>query len=204
MNLWIMAFPCLVYFASVGMCFSNFHKSMVMFRATINNVAMGTILTYQSVVPPAGLWSAIPYFSISLSLNVLLTLMIIIRLILHARNTRTALGITGIGGLCKTIVTMFIESCALYAVNSLLFIVPWGTHNYAENIFLFILSQTQVRALPRSRPLDRLSNTAICCADYRSTTHHSTSRQQECVDEKHYGLRTSRFAQSRESGEVDK
>ena len=160
MNLWIMAFPCLVYLASVGMCFPNFHESMVMYKVTINNVAMGTILTYQSV-ERAGLWSAIPYFSISLSLNVLLTLMIIIRLILHVWNTRTALGITGIGGLCKAIVTMFIESCALYAVNSLLFIVPWGTHNYAENTFLSILLQTQVRVLPRSRPLDRLSNTAI-------------------------------------------
>ena len=46
-------------------------------------------------------WSGLAYLSISLSLNVLLTLMIVIRLILHARNARVAMGITGGGGFCQ-------------------------------------------------------------------------------------------------------
>ena len=111
---------------------------------------MGIAFLYQTTVLTKAIqWSALPWFSISLSLNVLLTLMIIIRLILHTRSVRTAVGITGIGGLCKTIVTMLVESCALFAVNSLLVIAPWGTKNPTTNIFFPILAQTQVRAPPR-------------------------------------------------------
>ena len=97
---------------------------------------------YSSVVTDFGL----PYLSISISLNILLTLMIIIRLILHTRNIRIAMGITGIGGLSKAIVTMLIESCALYTTNSLLVIVSWVTGYNDVVTFVPFLAQTQVRA----------------------------------------------------------
>ena len=83
---------------------------------------MGIILVYQSSELTAKVWSALPYFSISLSLNVLLTLMIVARLVLHTRNIRTSMGIAGIGGLCKVIITMLIESSVIYATSSLLVI----------------------------------------------------------------------------------
>ena len=117
--------------------------------ANVVNVAMGIVFVYQSAQVDGAYWqSALLYFSISLSLNILLTLMIVVRLILHARDTRTALGISGTGGLCKAVVVMFIESCALYAVNSLLFIGPMGAGNSISNLFLATLAQTQVRAFP--------------------------------------------------------
>ena len=54
-----------------------------------------------------------PYFAISATLNVILTLMIVIRLILHSRNVRNTIGPSaGAGGLYKAIVTMLVESCA--------------------------------------------------------------------------------------------
>lgn len=108
---------------------------------------MGMILVYQCAVPSAH-WSSLPYFSISLSLNVLLTLMIVIRLILCARNTRNAMGISGIGGLCNAIVTMLIESCAVFAVNSTLVLILMGGENTVENVFLFTLPEIQVRTFP--------------------------------------------------------
>ena len=120
---------------------------------------MGILVLHQDVRPPGPVWSAIPYISISLSLNVLLTLMIVIRLVLHIRNTRTTLGITGVGGLCKAIVVMLIESCTLYAVNSLLVVVPLGAKNNIWSLFVALLAQTQVRALPQPGSLDRLYNT---------------------------------------------
>ena len=110
---------------------------------------MGILLVYQNAnIYASDQWASLPYFSIALSLNVILTLMIIIRLILHARNTRAALGGSGIGGLSKAIVTMLVESCALYAVSSLLVIGPYGGGNYVTNLFLFVLPETQVRAFP--------------------------------------------------------
>ena len=121
-------------------------------RANLINTVMGILYlvtgskdtSYSSVVTDFGL----PYLSISASLNILLTLMIITRLILQARDTRTALGITGIGGLCKAIVTMLIESCTLWAMSSLLTISPWVAGYHDLLAFVPVLAQTQVRASP--------------------------------------------------------
>jgi len=89
----------------------------------------------------------VPYYSISLSLNVLLTLMIVIRLILHNRKFRNVTGgLAGTNGLYKAVVSMLVESCALYAVTFLLFIVPWASDDPVVNIFFPILAETQVIA----------------------------------------------------------
>ena len=110
---------------------------------------MGIMLVYQTAELTGGVWFGLPYFSIALSLNVLLTLMIVIRLILHTRNIRTSTGESGISGLYKVIVTMLIESSALYAVSSLLVLGPSSAGNSASDIFIPILAETQVRAFPQ-------------------------------------------------------
>ena len=135
------------------------HGSVTTLRTNVVNIVIGIIFNYQNARVAGITWTAIPYFSISLSLNVLLTLMIVIRLILYARNTHTAMGLNGIGGLCKAIVTMLVESCALYAVSSLLVIGPWSANiNPITNFFLAVLPEIQVRAFTRLRSSNRLSN----------------------------------------------
>ena len=121
--------------------------------------------------------ATLPYFAISLSLNILLTLMIVVRLILHTRSVRNVMGRTGSGGFFKAIITMLIESCALYAVNSIVFIGLWGARNYAERLFRFTLTETQVRAFPRLRSLGRLSDVTTNRTGDRSPAGHSTSRR---------------------------
>ena len=96
-----------------------------------------------------------PYFAISLSLNVLLTLMIVIRLVLRGRRIRNSTGaLAATTGLCKAVITMLIESFALYAVNFLLFIVPWAASSTVSGIFFPILADVQVRvcSFPGSLP----------------------------------------------------
>ena len=127
-----------------------------------NGIAMGITFVYQTSQPDSKLGNTtgvnfiLPYLSISIALNILLTLMIVVRLLLHARNTRTMLGVTGISGFCMAVVTMLIESSALYTVSSLLVIGPWSARNPVTNFFLAILIQTQVRAFPRLRYSYRL------------------------------------------------
>ena len=112
-------------------------------------------VVYQAVRPGGAAWGTgntykfrILYFSISVSLNVLLTLMIVVRLVLHARNIRAVMGSPGgIGGLYKTIITMLVESCALYAASSLLFVGQ--SRSAIANTFFPILAETQVCAFPR-------------------------------------------------------
>ena len=125
------------------------------FKANVDDVVMGIMLVYANSEPMVIYnWAGLAYLSISFSFNVLLTLMIVIRLILHARNTRAAVGIGGICGSSKTIVTMLIESCALYAVSALLVIGSLGADDGGAPIlgfFLHIINQTQVRAFLRPR-----------------------------------------------------
>ena len=122
-------------------------------------------------------WVALPYFTISLSLNIILTLMIVIRLILRARETRAALGITGIGGLSKAIVTMLVESSTLFAVSSLLVLGPWSARSGVVNIFFPVLSENQVRASPRQRSSDMPFNATLYWTGHCFTAHHQTSRK---------------------------
>jgi hypothetical protein len=84
---------------------------------------------------PVGAFLALDY-SISLSLNVILTLMITARLILHHRNLRNAIGASsGVSGLYTTIVTILVESCALYAITFLPFIVSDAVGSYTLYLF---------------------------------------------------------------------
>jgi hypothetical protein len=89
----------------------------------------------------------IPYFSISLGLNLILTLMIVIRIVRHSRDVRDAIGsLVRPKRLYGAIVTIFVESSALYAVVFLLYIAPWGAGSSLQFIFFPILSQVQVCA----------------------------------------------------------
>ena len=86
-----------------------------------------------------------PFYSISLALCLLLTLMIVVRLALHSRNIRNVLGPQGgAGGLYRAIYTMLIESYALYVVNFVLFIGTWGANNGLQYTFFQVLAETQV------------------------------------------------------------
>jgi len=127
---------------------------MAMIQANVANVVMGIMmLTYQgvgfAVGSPLFPTYGIPYLSISVSLNALLTLLIVIRLVLHSRDIRATLGAPGgFSGLYRTLATMLIESSALYTVSSLLVIGPMAANDLAVNIFYPVLAETQVRVLP--------------------------------------------------------
>ena len=83
------------------------------------------------------------YMAICVALNVLLTLMIIIRLALHIRNIRNAIGASpGLGGLYTTVITILVESSALNALAYTLHIV--STFDFAAYIFSAPLGETQV------------------------------------------------------------
>ena len=118
----------------------------------VTDTAMGIMLVfYQATQPETSAWSTValnlnyPYFTISLSLNILLTLMILGRLVLYARDVKRAVGTTpGLSGIYKAVVVVLVESSSLYAVSFLLFIGPWGAKSQVSGIFLPILAETQV------------------------------------------------------------
>ena len=110
--------------------------------------AMGTTFLYQVSQPNSNNWSptainfGLPYFSISIGLNTLLTLMIVARI----RSVRTTATSTGATRLYSTIITMLVESSALYAVNSLLFIGSWAAGSHIADVFSATFAGAQARA----------------------------------------------------------
>ena len=129
---------------------------------------MGTAWIYHKahIIGRKG-WSHNPYFSLSLSLNVILTLMLTAGIVLKSRPSRAA----GIDRY-RAIVVMLVESCALYAVSSLLVIGPWAAGNNIALLFLAVLGETQVRAFPQPRPSDRFSDVTMYWIGHRPTTDH--------------------------------
>jgi hypothetical protein len=149
MKRWIIIFPLALYLASI--CEYASTKTPISAPQFLS-LSRRRASSLSSLLPsPTQVWNGstvdfgLPYFTISVSLNVPLTVMISIRLILHSRNIRGGMGArTGVSSLYRTIVTMLIESSALYAITSLLFIGPYVAHNYASDIFLPVLAQVQV------------------------------------------------------------
>lgn len=83
-------------------------------------------------------------------------------------------------GLYKTIVTMLVESFALYTVTFLLFIGTWGAKSNFVYTFFPILVETQVRptcfrnVATFFQPWWWIGNSSV--------THHFTGRQSRSID----------------------
>ena len=149
-----MAFPYLMYLASVGTCSS---PPQAGFDALTNttDVVLAIADTYEdsgtryNTVTSTNI--ATSYYSICLSLNVILTFMIVIPLIMHIRNLRAATGtLDGSSGLHATaaaVVTMLIESCAPYAVTFMIYIIPWALYSPVAYLFPKVGSTMQVRVV---------------------------------------------------------
>lgn len=122
-----------------------------MIWVNIAETATGIVLIYyQASQPGCTFWRSttinvgVPY-SISVSLNILLTLMIIGRLVLLSRAVRSAMNAPfKISGMYKAIISIVCESSAIYAITFLLWIGTWAADSPFEYFFFPTLAQTQV------------------------------------------------------------
>lgn len=148
-----MAFPYLMYLASVGTCSV---PSQAGGNTLINtaNVVMGIVQIYHgegaSLSSVTVVNSYITYLSICIFLNALLALMIIVRLVVHTRNFRKAIGVSGGSSGSHTttamVVTMLIESYALYVVSLIPYTVSWAVHSPVSPLFSAFGAHIQVCA----------------------------------------------------------
>ena len=96
-------------------------------------------------VKPSVIHLRLSYHLICFSVNTLCSLIITVRLIMHSRNIRKALGAQSkASGLYTVIVTTLIESSALYAVTYIPYIVSWVTRSGAQLVSLPVLAVAQV------------------------------------------------------------
>lgn len=113
---------------------------------------MGVLWTLQSSSPGLSFYSALPlaygtsYYAISLSVNMVLTILIILRL-LHYRRTVVSVMSAEHAKHYVSLATVLVESAALYSVFALLFLVTYAVNNPLNQVFLSIAQASQVRLL---------------------------------------------------------
>lgn len=83
-------------------------------------------------------------WSLSLSLNVIVTLLISGRLIYYRTRSRKVLG-TSHGRVYTTILAITVESAALYAIFELIVLATFLKNSATENVFFPMLGNVQVR-----------------------------------------------------------
>jgi hypothetical protein len=105
----------------------------------------------------AGINFTTPYFAMSLALNILVTILIVVRLMLYRRRINQALpSNTNHGAQYVSLAAMVYESAAIYSVFSLLFLVPFTIGHPLSQLFIQALSPVQVRTIHAS--LDQFSS----------------------------------------------
>ena len=148
MNYWAITVPFVIYLASLGTC-SNSPQPKPALTVSNYDTATGIAIVYAETLPHSGVrnWGD-AYCSIALSLNALLTLMLITRLVLHSKNIRRAMGYQdGASGLYKATITTLIESGALYAASFVLLVGPWASGSVVQYITFQITPEIQVRTI---------------------------------------------------------
>ncbi|KJA28373.1 hypothetical protein HYPSUDRAFT_129120 [Hypholoma sublateritium FD-334 SS-4] len=114
----------------------------------IASFAMGTLWTLQSSQPGLSLYSALPmaygtsYYVISLSVNILLTVLITVRLVMYRRKISKILPSIH-GNHYLSLAAIFVESAALYSIIALAFIISYAVNNPINQIFLSMASSAQ-------------------------------------------------------------
>ncbi|KAJ7495956.1 hypothetical protein B0H11DRAFT_878155 [Mycena galericulata] len=84
-----------------------------------------------------------PYFATSLALNILVTILIVVRLMLYRHRINQAMG-TNHGAQYTSLAAMIIESAAIYSIFSLLFLIPFVIGHPLSQLFIQALSPVQI------------------------------------------------------------
>ncbi|THH09621.1 hypothetical protein EW146_g8634 [Bondarzewia mesenterica] len=120
----------------------------IVFAATVVTGSLSLRqLTLQSGFSPQLADFAVAYRTISLALNVILTLLIIGRLLCIRRSLRKIFPTSSSSSTARSytsVVAMLIESASLETVTALVYIITVGVRSPLQNVFLPILGQVQV------------------------------------------------------------
>ena len=113
----------------------------------------------------------LPYLSLSLALNIILTIAIVLRLLTFRYRIVSVLG-PQYGTQYTSIAAMIVESAALYSAVSITFLVLFGIGNPVSQVLIQSLNQFQVRLIRKA-----------CCLLLTQGTdnRHATYRVPRCA-----------------------
>lgn len=121
---------------------------------------MSIMFLWQSAQPGSNLFTrvtanfGVPYFTLSATLNVLVTAIITTRLLLYRRKIRQSLGTGQASSIpYASIAAIIIESSMIYTGLELLFIVPYALNSQVASLFLGALGYAPV-GVDKELPFD--------------------------------------------------
>jgi hypothetical protein len=112
-------------------------------------IALAILRTAAAGQPEGSLWAptvkrfGLPYWALSMTLNLLVTILIVGRIFWARKRLRALLG-PNYGKTYTGIAAMLIESAAPYALVSFVLIVLYGIGNIANVLFVPVYCQVQV------------------------------------------------------------
>lgn len=115
-------------------------------------LVMGIIWAIESTKPGLSLYNTLPlkygtsYYVLSVSANVILTVLISVQLLIFRRRIMK-LHSPELGKDYFSLLTIIVESAALYSAFGIIFIVTYALNNPLNQIFLFVANSSQVSGL---------------------------------------------------------
>jgi len=122
--------------------------------AYMTSFSLSVVWLVQVSAPTSSPWSSLsnnainftaPYFWMSLSLNISMTIAICSRLLFYRRRITKVLG-PNHGTQYTSVAAMIVESSFIYSAFSLLFLIPFALNNPIQNAFIQLMGEIQVIA----------------------------------------------------------
>ncbi|KLO05655.1 hypothetical protein SCHPADRAFT_946726 [Schizopora paradoxa] len=120
---------------------NNYFLLMPSILTLIASTVLGALATFQAAAPGSTFWShttvilILPYWSLSVSLNILISLAIVVRLLTSRRSVTKTLGAEH-AKMYTSISAMIVESAAINSVTGLILIICYARESNVQNLLL--------------------------------------------------------------------
>lgn len=132
------------------------------------SAAFSILTLVQTALPGGSLWThttynfAVPYWSLSTAVNIVLTFLIVLRLLL-ARNQLKAVFGAEYAQNYTSLIAIIIESAAIYSVTSIIYLIAFARNSNVQNLVIPVLGQVMVKFFPLPLNPCTRSNTSSQC-----------------------------------------
>lgn len=143
----LVLWRCWVIWASSSVMWANIITAFPALLLLVSFV-MGTLWTLQSSSPGLSLYSKLPlaygtsYYTLSLGVNIILTILIILRLLAYRREITRRLP-ADYASSFVSLATIIVESALLYSLFAIAFLVSYALNDPTNQIFLGFASAAQ-------------------------------------------------------------
>ncbi|KIK90661.1 hypothetical protein PAXRUDRAFT_831506 [Paxillus rubicundulus Ve08.2h10] len=144
----LMIWRCIVVYRDTKIHFLVTTIGVLMIIASVATGSLWLVIVSRPAQSGNGWMSfsfLFPYISVSLAINIFVSLFTVSRLMYHRARVSRVLG-PGHGTIYASFAAMIVESAAVYSISSLLYLIPYAANSPLANSFMQILGESQIIA----------------------------------------------------------